>query len=429
MENKSLPKDTNVEMAVLGEILLGSKAGLDSIEALHDDYFYDSRNQTIFRVINQMFKEGREIDMITVCSKINSMEMIELAGGNAYISSLVTMSGASVPEKYIEILKEKMNLRKIIETSEAAKSMAYGGSDSEEVLNRIENDVFSLKDESNSGNLLEMASISVLDALERKKSGEVVMGIKTSIDPLDRLLGGLNPLFYVLASRARMGKSALIAQIIGRLLVEKRPTLLFEKDMSSELFVLRMACSLANVNFSKYYMGYCQGSEYDDVKRSIEFIRKSPFYIYSPPNFTVSTMASIVRKEKRTHGIQAVFLDHVLNLDVGKDYRTGLTLASTRIRDSVEESKIPHVILAQLNRGAHNTERPTPAHIKEFDALFADCDAMLMLWSELETQDVPPSNLFPMKLTCCKNRYGPEFEEDIGFDRPLMKFRSEKGKL
>lgn len=429
MENKVIPRDIEVEAAVLGEILLGTPAGIDCVSDLNADHFSDMRNKTVFRMILDMISESKPVDMVTVCSRLNSLGLIESAGGNSYVSTLATKSGFLLPEKYIKILEEKMRLRKIIDVSDKGQRMAYECVESEKIFNEIENDIFNLKDESESGNVLESSSLSVLANLDRKKSGEVFTGLKTSIDPIDRLLGGLNPLFYVLASRARMGKSALIAQIIGRLLVEKRPTLLFEKDMSSELFILRMACSMANVSFSKYDMGYAMAGEYDQVKSAIEFIRKSPFYIYSPPNFNVSTFSSIIRKEKRTHGIQAVFLDHVLNLDVGKDYRTGLTLASARIRDSVEDNKIPHVILAQLNRGAHNTERPTPAHIKEFDALFADCDAMMMLWSELETQDVPPSNLFPMKLTCCKNRYGPEFEDDIGFDRPLMKFKSEKGRL
>lgn len=420
------PSDIKVESSVLGEILIGSEAGQNCIHLLTHEHFFSNAHKTIFDLIVSMTKAGKAVDAVTVTSEIKSLGILETSGGLGYVMELSTMAGMLLPEKYIQILEEKRKLRRIIELSEISSSKAFKNQDSDQVLNEIADELFKINDKSNSGNVTQSSVISVLDNLQRKKNGEVVTGIKTGIDVLDRLLGGFKPLFYTLASRARMGKTSLIAQIIKRIIIEKRPTLLFEKDMSPELFILRMACMMANVAFSKYDLGYSTHAEIEDIEKAIKFIDKSPLYIYSPSNFTVQTFSSIIKKEKRTHGIECVFLDHILNMDVGKDYRTGLTLASSRIRDSVEENKIPHIILAQLNRGAHNCERPNASHIKEFDALFADCDVMAFLWSEKEFVDVPPSELFPMKLTCGKNRYGSEFEEDIYFDRPLLTFRNKK---
>lgn len=423
------PHDLKVESAVLGEILIGSEAGQNCIQSLRVDHFFSNAHQNIFNLIISMVKANKAIDAVTVTSEINSLQILETTGGLGYVMGLSTMSGSLLPDKYIEILEEKRKLRKLIEISELSASKAYQNEKSDFLLNEISEELFKLQDISNSGNLTQSCIISVLDTLQRKKKGEVVTGLKTGIDILDRLLGGFKPLFYTLGSRARMGKTSLIAQVCKRLLFEKRPTLVFEKDMSPELFILRMACMMAEVSFTKYDMGYATHAEIEDIEKAIKYINKSPLYIYSPPNFTVSSFVSIVKKEKRVHGIECVFLDHILKLDVGQEYRTGLTLASSRIRDSVEENKLPHVILAQLNRGAHNCERPNASHIKEFDALFADCDVMSFLWSEKEFVDVPPSELFPMKITCGKNRYGSEFEEDIYFDRPLLTFRNNNKRI
>lgn len=423
MNDKPLPQDKSVESAILGEILLGTESSIECLPMLKSDHFMDYRNQVIFNVINDMVKKSEHVDAVTVASKAKSLSLIDQAGGCAYIAHLPFESGRLSADKYISILDEKLRLRKIIELASLSESKAYENVDSNNIFNEIEDQLFKLQDVSNSENLLEKSSIILLENLERKMRGEIVTGIKTGIEAWDRSLGGLNPLFYVLAARGRMGKTAMVSQMISRMLSEKRPVLIFEKDMSAEMFQLRMACSMVNVSFTKYDLGYASKLEYEDVRRGIEFIRKSPLYIYSPSNFNISTFTSIIKKERRVHGVECVFLDHILKIDVGNDYRTGLTLASGRIRDSVEENKIPHVILAQLNRGSENTERPNSTHIKEFDALFADCDVMNFLWSDKELLDVPPSEMFPMKLTCGKNRYGSQFEDDIYFDRPLMKFR------
>lgn len=418
----TIPQDNHVESAVLGEILVGKDASNHCLPLLNKDHFFNPVHKMIFQIICEMHEQGKSIDGTTVSSRISSMNLVTECGGIAYVMQLSTMSGMLLPEKYIEILEEKRRLRSLIEISSSIQSKALLNEDSEKVMNEAEDEIFKLKDVSNSECLTEMASNNAITVLERKKSGEKGIYPKTGLSVWDEVLGGLKPLFYVLASRAKMGKTALISQIARRFLSEKRPVLIFEKDMGVEMFITRMACCMASVCFSKYDLDFCSNSEIEDVEKALKFIKKSPIYVYAPSNFNISTFTSIIKNEKRIHGIEAVFLDHILNMNVGKDYRTGLTLASSRIRDSVEENKIPHVILAQLNREAHNCERPNASHVKEFDALYADCDVMNFLWSEKESVDVPPNELFPMKLTCGKNRYGSEFEEDIYFDRPLMKF-------
>jgi hypothetical protein len=156
----------------------------------------------------------------------------------------------------------------------------------------------------------------------------------------------------------------------------------------------------------------------------LSFLTRFHSVIYSPSDFTAATLAAIVKKENDFTVLRRSLWNHILNLKVTGEYRVGLTQASTIIRSSVEESELPHVILAQLNREGHGNARPTPIHIKEFDALYADCDAMMMLWSEHETHEFPDlKHLFPVKITCNKNRYGSEFEDELGFDRPLMAFK------
>jgi replicative DNA helicase len=134
-------------------------------------------------------------------------------------------------------------------------------------------------------------------------------------------------------------------------------------------------------------------------------------------------MSAIVRRDHRTKGTRAVFLDHIQVLSVGKDIREGLTRASIAIRQTVTETNIPHVVLAHINREG-SKGRPTAENIKEFDQLHGDCDGMAILWTDADKTKIEPGEMLPMKVFFAKNRNGPTGEDSLLFDGSLMAFRN-----
>jgi replicative DNA helicase len=419
---KNIPVAEEVEKAILGEILRGSEFGFEGIENLRKEHFFIRNNQVIFQCISAMSLNNEPVDLVTVSNKLKSIGSLDSVGGAGYISSLLSQSGRFSPSQYIPILEEKFKLRKFIEHVEKSIGSAYDQTESNSIFSELEKVLFDLQADANAGNLTSKVCSQVLKDLEKKQRGEVEQGLRTSIHPWDNMMGGLRKLFYVLAARAAKGKTAMAEQMISQIIRDGNAVAVFEKDMSLEMLIARLACREANVPFVKYDLGKCNFSEYEEIKRWIKFFDTPLLRLFSPKNLTPSSFYSIVKREKKLNNIKAVFLDHVLHLDVGSDFRVGLTLASKVIRDSVRDNDIAHVILAQLNREAHNNERPTPKHIKEFDALYADCDTMVMLWSEKDSADVPSNELFPIKFTANKVRGGSEFEDDLGFNRPIMKF-------
>lgn len=424
MKDKPLPQDAEVERSVIGELMQNSIP--ESLSDIHEDHFFTRSHKLMFRIMEEMRLKNDQIDPITLSSKLKDLDLINEVGGFSYVSSCKFYPSEYSPQKYLSILDEKMNLRRLIEISDRIQNSAFDNVESSKIIEEIGSNVISFQKQESSGNMLKSTVEAVLRQLDQRLNGDKVTGLQTSINSWDKALGGLHPRFYTVAARGGRGKTALMEQMVDAIILLNHPVLIFEKDMSLEMFLTRIACRRAGIPFYKLDLGFCAKYDLDQIKTHVEILGKSPIHLYCPSGLTAQKMCSIIKIEQKIHGIKAVFLDHVLNLDVGSDYRTGLTLASTKIRESVQETKIPHVILAQLNRGAHNTERPTPAHIKEFDALYADCDVMVMLWSEKEPIDVPKSEIFPMKFLVNKNRFGTEFEDDIGFDRQMMTFKPMK---
>ncbi len=264
---------------------------------------------------------------------------------------------------------------------------------------------------------------------EKLIQGIKAFGIETGLRPIDSTIGGLCPsqLVYVCA-RAGKGKTALLEQMFNKLLSEERPILIFQRDMPVDMMIERMACRNASVSYFTYRLGHVSHEQKLLVKHELQkLVRiKDKLIIKSPFRLTAQDVLSIVRKDKKKYGIEAVFLDHIQNIDIPeRDYREGLTRASSTIRRSAQDSGLPHVIIAQLNREGEEG-RPKARHVKEFDAAYADCDAMMMLWSEKAQADLATGELLPVRFTFVKNRHGPETEEEMLFDGTLLKFRERK---
>lgn len=420
-----IPQSKPAEAAFLGEIMTSTEFLESNLFRVTPDHFFSRQNRIIFEAIRTLKERDHHIDPMTVTDRLKEFNLLEEVGGPSYVSSCPFAPSGAVPERYFDILEEKLNLRKLLDLSQEVERWCFEGGESKEIIEKIGETVISFSKEDASGNMMAQTSDEVIAQIDRRIAGEKILGIQTGITPWDQMMGGINEQrFYVIAARGGRGKTAIIEQIIDFMLSKGIPVLMFQKDMSLTLFILRMACRRAGISFMKYDLGNCSTFELEQIKKQALILKESPMYLYSPSNMTAEKMCSIVKIEQRIHGIKVVFLDHVLNLDVGEDYRIGLTRASSRIRESIQQTKIPHVILAQLNRDGDRNERPTPSHIKEFDALYADCDHMIMLWSEKDAKDLAFGEALPVKFTVNKNRFGTEFEEEMMFDRTLMKFKT-----
>ena len=215
----------------------------------------------------------------------------------------------------------------------------------------------------------------------------------------------------------------MMEQFIYTLIAEETPVLLFEKDMSLKMLVTRLACRACGVPYWKISKGYATRTERDVLRETVAFFPKTKLRLQNPANLSADKFAAIVRRERRLHGIEAVFLDQIHHLDIGQaDTVEGMTRASMRVKASAHETDIPHVALFAVNRNAPQGTRPRPEHVKGFDQLLSDVDGMAMLWTEQEKTALQKDQKLEMLFYAAKNRGGGETEESVWFDGPHLTF-------
>lgn len=419
------------ELWILSGLLTGGSQYLDeNLPKLSDAHFYSRNNRIIFKAISEAYESGDPVDQITISQRLRDQKKIEDIGGDYTVSKIAQSAPTSAhAEHWIEVLDQKKLLRESLELFSWADKEIRNAEDVSDFVSEIESKILNLRKTEDGGNLLVSSTQSALERNENLLKGIKTFGIECGIKPIDSALGGLcaSQLLYICA-RAGKGKTALLEQIFENLLSQDRAILIFQRDMPVDMMIERMACRNAGVSYFVYRKGMLGREQNLFVKHELEKLKRlqDKLIIRSPFRLTAQDLLSIVRKDKNKHGIEAVFLDHIQNIDFNeKDFREGLTRASSTIRRSAQDSKLPHVIIAQLNRDG-DSGRPKASHVKEFDAAYADCDAMVMLWSEKSQADISPGEFLPVRFTFVKNRFGPEIEEEMLFDGSILKFKNKK---
>ena len=121
------PHDVEAEQAVIGAMLIDKEAVTAALEKLRDEDFYREDNKLIFEAITSLYQKNEPVDIITVKSELTEAGTIERVGGLEYLSSLPDKvpTTANV-DRYINIVREKALLRRLITSGNEMVSLGYG---------------------------------------------------------------------------------------------------------------------------------------------------------------------------------------------------------------------------------------------------------------------------------------------------------------
>ena len=86
--SKQPPAVPEVEMAVLGAMLMDEDAIPKAIEILKPDAFFDKRNKVVFEAMSSLYEANEPIDTVSVYEELKKAGKTDDAGGAAYLSRL-----------------------------------------------------------------------------------------------------------------------------------------------------------------------------------------------------------------------------------------------------------------------------------------------------------------------------------------------------
>jgi len=441
--HRSLPQSIDAEKGVLCSALLapGNVIG-DCIERLSENHFYQPAHQIIFREMVALQNAAKPVDFISLTQALKDKGELDKAGGAAAISELFTfVPTATNADYYIDIVREKFLLRRLIATCTEFAGRAYEEQGEVKLLlDEAEAKVMQIGEERFKGVFADMRTevmnaIASIEKLYKNRGG--LSGLASGFKKLDEMTSGLHGSeMFVVAARPSMGKTAFAMNIAENVAVNQGKAVgVFSLEMSSSQLVQRLLCSHARVNLGRVRDGFLSQQDVTKITKSAAILSKSQIYIDDTPSISILELRAKARRMRERHNIELIIIDYLQLLRSpskrGQDNRQiEVAEISSGIKALAKELDIPIIVLAQVNRNpdartGNAKGRPRMSDLRESGSIEQDADIIgLLVRSEVyEDDDEAKKELAgEAELIIAKQRNGPTGDVPLTFLKEFTRF-------
>jgi hypothetical protein len=145
--NQAAPHSVEAEQGVLGSMLISPRGTIaECVEKIEDEYFYVPAHRTIYSVLVDLWNAGQAIDLITFTQVLRDRNLLESVGGAAFVTEVFNfVPTAANVEYYIDIVRDKYELRRLIRLGTEMTRQGANGSDPAEIAAFAEREIFKLR--------------------------------------------------------------------------------------------------------------------------------------------------------------------------------------------------------------------------------------------------------------------------------------------
>ena len=441
--HRPLPASIDAEKGVLSSILLSPKDTLTTAieKGVSDQYFHHPAHGTIYAVLEDLWKKNSPIDLITITQTLADRNLLEQVGGPAYLANLQTfLPTATNAEYYIDIMREKHLLRRMIAACTSSAARCYEEQGEVKVLiDDIEKEIFSVTEDRVRGELPDIKQHvnDAIDAIEKlyQNKGEVT-GVPTGFKILDNMTSGMHPSeMIVIAARPSMGKTALAMNIAEHVAVDKNiPVAVFSLEMSAQQLVQRLLCSRARVNLQSIRTGLLPKNAHQSLFKVSQEYGNSKMLIDDTAGLSINELRAKSRRLMDKHGLGLIVIDYLQLLKSpskrGQENRQiEIAEISGGIKALAKELKIPIIVLAQLNRKSEDRGdgKPRISDLRESGSIEQDADVVGLLYRSAyyaKDDEEKSEKGGEAELIIAKQRNGPTGEVPLTFLSEFTRFET-----
>ena len=414
-----------LEVAVLGAILIEGQAARRYIPLIHPDYFYEPAHKLIFNACLALQKKDLQIDILTVAQQLREEGMLDTVGGAYRIAEISGRVASSAHlEQHIDILSQFYMRRRLREILLSGDNRAADETiDIEETLVEVLRQVNDLSNHLPAINeLREMPEVMerVMERLEQRMNraeGELP-GIDTGFAPLNEMLQGWpGGTLNVIGGRPNEGKTAILMYTLLTAVRQGVPVCLISMESSADKLVERWILSLTDIKPDDWNRGRLTDAELTLVREMRKTMEQMDIRFFDRGNITMEEVAVVVK------ALHAEGKCRLLGVDYLQLFATTRT-TGTREQDVAANSRllkllsmqldIPVIALSQLNREVMSNfdKMPHLENIRESGSIEQDADTVSFIFHPHKAgMRVVPDSQYPvtpdmMLLIVAKNRNG-----------------------
>jgi replicative DNA helicase len=431
------PQNLEAECSVLGGILLENDAINQVLELLRPEDFYRESHRKIFRATIELSDRSEPVDLITLSDYLKGRNELEAVGGTAYLASLAdSVPTAANISYYARIVREKSILRSLISTATDIATRGYEEQGNvEEFLDRAEKVIFDISEKKIKASFVAVGdmikdTLKTVEKLYERK--EMVTGVPTGYEDLDRLTAGLQPSdLIIVAGRPGMGKTAFALNIATNAAFTGIGAALFSLEMAKEQLVLRMLCSEARVNSSKVRSGYLGERDFPQLAKAAGRLHDAPIYIDDTPAISVLELRAKARRllrdrSKKVGLIVVDYLQLMRGMGNANNREQEISEISRSLKALAKELAVPVIALSQLNRRVEDRgdRRPVMSDLRESGAIEQDADVIMFIYRDEVYNKSDDSKRGVAEVIVAKQRNGPIDTVNLTFLSEFTRFEN-----
>jgi replicative DNA helicase len=337
---------------------------------------------------------------------------------------------------YAELVAQRAVRRRLIKASSDIAELAFKeDTNTQEILERAEAELFSVSDTSLKQDLVSLEQILTesfdrMEELHRDRGK--LRGVRTGWRDLDNLTAGLQRSdLLIIAARSAMGKTTLVTNLAYNVAAkEHQSVLFFSLEMSKEQLVDRMLADASGVDAWNIRTGNLSDTDFEKLSTAMGEMAEAPIFIDDTPGLTVLEMRTKARRQAHIQPLGLIIVDY-LQLMQGSS-RGGefnrvqeVSEISRGLKLIARELNVPVIALSQLSRSveSRNPQIPQLADLRESGSIEQDADLVAFIYREAYyNPDTERQNI--TDLIIAKHRNGPTGKVELYFHPERLRFMS-----
>ena len=384
------PQDAELEEVILGACLIGREAMPMVADRLRPEMFYFDKNALIYAAMQVMYREGRQIDIITVKNELVARGKLDAAGGPYELTRISGRVASAVHLEYHVLIWREMILgfHKLLalaadETTDIGDTLV----DAHNLLDRLEGECGTIEHLRDMDTLMD-DTLQQVDA-RRASGSNGVTGISTGLADLDRLTSGwqrgdLN----VIAARPAVGKTAFALHLARAAATAGHHVAVYSLEMQGERLGDRwLIAASPDVNARHLRSGQLTDDEVAQVRTAASELRVLPIHVDDHPVTSMDRVRSSARMLQSKGKCDLIILDYLQLCDMKSDQKNRnreqeVAQTTRKAKLMAKELNVPVLLLSQLNRGSDGRpfSRPILSDLRESGAIEQDADMVMLLY-------------------------------------------------
>lgn len=386
---QALPSNVLCEQELLSGIFYDTSILPEVIDKLHAEDFYMNSHQIIYSAIKKLFLNGQDINLTQLIETMDK-DRIKEAGGISYVTELMVNGLKISPLQYVKILKEKSYRRSAIKAMKHAINNLYD--EKTHSSDEIEKVMTTLMSRNENRNMVSKDSAllnrTVDEIQERVKWGNIIPGMKSGIESIDKNIGGfVRGELDIISGRPSMGKTMFTLNIGDGLCRNGYKVFMCELEMTEKAIGMRRLSYSAMVEVEKMKFGRLTDEEISRIiAAQSEISERDSMYTDCSPYQDLLSIRIKAKSLKAMYGLDVIIIDHLslMNIPKGQTRDAAIGEVTRGLKILAKELDVCVILICQLSRAVEqrNDKRPMLSDLRESGNIEQDADMVMFLYRD-----------------------------------------------